>query len=48
VIVIPKTTRVERLDENLGALDIHLSAEHVAELDRMFPPPALAQPLQML
>jgi diketogulonate reductase-like aldo/keto reductase len=48
VIVIPKTGRRERLKENLGALDRKLDASQLAELDKLFPPPASAQPLEML
>jgi diketogulonate reductase-like aldo/keto reductase len=39
VIVIPKTSRRERLEENLGALDHPLQAEQLAELERLFPAP---------
>jgi diketogulonate reductase-like aldo/keto reductase len=48
VIVIPKTARVERLKENLGALEVPLTAEQLAELDRLFAPPKGARPLEML
>lgn len=48
VIVIPKTGRRERLKENLGALDHVLTAAQLAELDRLFPPPAGAGSLEML
>ncbi|MFY9317032.1 MAG: aldo/keto reductase [Burkholderiales bacterium] len=48
VIVIPKTGRRERLKENLGALARKLDAAQLAELDRLFPPPAAAEPLAML
>jgi aldehyde reductase len=48
VIVIPKTGRRERLKENLGALDKTLDAAQLAELDRLFPPPAGPRPLEML
>jgi aldehyde reductase len=48
VIVIPKTGRRERLRENLGALDHALTAAQLAELDRLFPPPAGPRPLEML
>jgi len=48
IIVIPKTGRRERLHENLGALNHALSPEQLAELDRLFPPPAAARPLEML
>ena len=48
VIVIPKTGSRERLKENFAALEHPLSAAQVAELERLFPGPARAQPLQML
>ena len=48
VIVIPKCSRREKLKENAGALKITLTAEQHAELDRLFPPPAAARPLEML
>jgi diketogulonate reductase-like aldo/keto reductase len=48
VIAIPKTARRDRLKENLGALERPLDAAQLAELDRLFPPPAAAQPLEML
>jgi diketogulonate reductase-like aldo/keto reductase len=48
VIVIPKTGRRERLRENLGALDCSLNEKQIVELDRIFPPPAGPQPLEML
>jgi len=48
VIVIPKTGRRDRLKENLGALERTLDAAQRAEMDRMFPPPKRAQPLEML
>ncbi len=48
VIVIPKTGRRERLKENLGALAHTLSPEQLAELDRLFSPPAGARALEML
>ena len=48
VIVIPKTGRRERLKENLGALDLVLNSDQTNELDRLFPPPAGPQPLEML
>src|SRR5215203_1645950 len=35
VIAIPGTKRVERLEENLGALELELSADDVAELDSL-------------
>ena len=48
VIVIPKTGRRERLQENLGALDRQLSTSQLSELDRLFPPPISPQSLEML
>ena len=48
VIVIPKTGRRERLKENLGALEKPLNSAQLAELDRLFPPPAGPRPLDML
>lgn len=48
VIVIPKTSRRDHLEENLGALDHSLTEAELAELDRLFPPPSGPRPLQML
>ena len=48
VIVIPKTSNRERLRENFAALEHSLGVEQLAELDRLFPPPKRAQPLEML
>jgi diketogulonate reductase-like aldo/keto reductase len=48
VIVIPKTARVERLKENLGALEVQLTPEQLAALDRLFAPPKCPRPLEML
>jgi diketogulonate reductase-like aldo/keto reductase len=48
VTVIPKTSRRERLEENLAALDHPLTTAQLAELDRLFPPPDGPQPLEML
>jgi len=45
VIVIPKTSRPERLRENHGALEFKLDAAQLAELDRLYPPPKSEQPL---
>lgn len=48
IIVIPKSGRRERLRENLGALDHALTAQQLAELDRLFPPPQGPRALEML
>ena len=48
VIVIPRTSRRERLLENLRALDLRLTSVQRAELDLLFPPPSGPRPLEML
>src|SRR5262245_5556099 len=48
VIAIPKCSHRERLKENLAAFDHKLSVAQLAELDRLFPPPAAPRPLEML
>lgn len=48
VIAIPKTSNAARLAENAGALAHLLDEEALAELDRMFAPPAGPVPLEMI
>ena len=48
IIAIPKSSHRERVQENFGALGHRLAAEQLAELDRLFPPPAGPRPLEML
>jgi diketogulonate reductase-like aldo/keto reductase len=48
VVTIPKSMTRERVKENLGAVDIKLSPDVLAELDRAFPPPRRKQALGML
>ena len=48
VIVIPKTACRDRLKENIGALDHHLTPAQLDELDQLFPPPTGPHPLEML
>ena len=48
IIAIPKTSHRERLRENVGALAHALSAEQLAELDDLFPPPKGPRALEML
>lgn len=48
VMVIPKSGNAARVRENAAARDIVLGADVVAELDRIFPAPTRAQPLEML
>ena len=40
VFVVPKASRIAHVDANLGALDIALTADELAALDKDFPPPA--------
>lgn len=47
-IVIPKSVHRGRIKENLAAVELRLTAEQLAELDAIFPPPRGPQPLQML
>jgi diketogulonate reductase-like aldo/keto reductase len=47
VIAIPKSSKPERVRENVQAAGIILSAEDLMDLDREFPPPRKAQPLAM-
>jgi len=47
-IVIPKASRAEHVRENRGALDIALTEEDLAALDRTFPPPEGKTRLGML
>ena len=42
IVPIPGTRRRERLDENIGALDVRLSQEELDSIDRIFPPEAVA------
>jgi diketogulonate reductase-like aldo/keto reductase len=48
VVTIPKSSTRERVKENLGAVDVKLSPQVLAELDRTFPPPKKKQSLEML
>lgn len=48
VMAIPKAGDPAHLRENRAALDISLSPEALAELDRAFPPPNGPKPLEML
>src|SRR5258707_3125209 len=44
IVPIPGTKRAERVDENLGALDVVLSVDDVARLSSALPPGAAAGP----
>ena len=48
VVTIPKSSTRDRVEENLGALDVTLTPEVLAELDHTFPPPRHKQTLEML
>ncbi|WP_319414029.1 aldo/keto reductase [uncultured Cohaesibacter sp.] len=48
IIAIPKAGSVAHVEENAHTLDITLSAEILAELDRLFPPPTRATSLEMI
>ncbi len=48
VIVIPKSSRIDHVEQNRAALDLKLSAEELAALDTAFPAPIKPVPLQML
>jgi diketogulonate reductase-like aldo/keto reductase len=47
-IVIPKASRPAHVRENRGALEVELTQEDLAALDRAFPPPKRSTPLGML
>ncbi|HTK10589.1 MAG TPA: aldo/keto reductase [Ktedonobacteraceae bacterium] len=46
--VIPKAEKPAHVRENRAALDLQLTPQDLAALDRAFPPPTRAQPLEML
>ena len=48
VIAIPKASNQEHVRANARAIDIELTKENLAALDREFPPPQTKQPLPML
>ena len=48
VIVIPKASRIEHVEQNYAAMNITLSAEDLATLDEAFPAPSQPIPLEML
>lgn len=48
VVSIPKTARIERVQENLGALSLRLTPEDLADIDRAFPPPRRKRGLEMI
>jgi diketogulonate reductase-like aldo/keto reductase len=48
VLAIPKSSNLDHVRQNRGALDVHLTREDVTELDQEFPPPARKVPLELL
>lgn len=48
VISIPKATAEQHVRDNHAALGLQLDGEHLAALDRIFPPPKSVQPLEMI
>ena len=48
VIVIPKAATPAHVQENRAALDLDLSEQDLAEIERAFPAPVRRQPLEML
>jgi diketogulonate reductase-like aldo/keto reductase len=48
VIAIPRAGTPEHVEQNRAALDLHLSEETLAQLDRAFPPPGGPVPLEVL
>lgn len=48
VVVIPKTSSEAHVRDNHAALQLELTAAHLAELDRTFPPPKRSTPLAMI
>jgi diketogulonate reductase-like aldo/keto reductase len=48
LIAIPKAATPAHVEENRGALNVHLTGEDLAELDRAFPPPDRPVPLEMI
>ncbi|QPC89279.1 aldo/keto reductase [Mesorhizobium sp. INR15] len=48
VIAIPKASKQEHVRQNFEALDIKLTGEDIADLDRAFPPPTRKRGLEMI
>lgn len=48
VIAIPKAASAEHLQRNVDAAGLELTADDLAELDRLFPPPRAKQPLAIV
>ncbi|SRR5579883_2275454 len=48
VVVIPKSSRINHVEQNCAALNLTLNAEELNALDNAFPPPTQSIPLAML
>ena len=48
VIAIPKASSQQHVRQNFAALDIELTTQDIAELDRAFPPPTRKRGLEMI
>jgi diketogulonate reductase-like aldo/keto reductase len=48
IIAIPRTGSPIHVRDNRAALDIRLTDQDLAQLDRAFPPPTAKRPLEML
>lgn len=48
VIVIPKSSRIEHVEQNYAALNLQLSSGELTQLDAAFPPPVRSVALEML
>lgn len=48
MIAIPKASRPQHVRDNRAALDLELTTEDLAELNRAFPPPRSKRPLEMI
>ena len=48
IVAIPKAASLAHVRENRAALDLRLTEQDIAELDRAFPPPTGRAPLEML
>jgi len=48
VVAIPKAASEAHVRDNRAALDLTLSTDDLADLDRSFPPPTAAEPLAMI
>lgn len=47
-IVIPKSSRIDHIEQNYAALNLKLNALELATLDAAFPRPSKPVPLEML